>query len=114
MTHEFVTSFKAVAKLLRCNFTLRDQPITIDQALDDAGLLPSIMRRADQLSSFCMGFGLGVSFDEVSGTMLGVKVKFDSETPNSLRLLCATDVLIEIIQSAPSREVTPLDDLMYD
>lgn len=114
MSEEFIEKFKLVAKLLKCNFTLRDQPIAIDQVFTDIGLLPSIMRRADQLSSFCLGYGLGVSFEETQGAMLGVRVKFDEATPNSLRLLCATDVLIELIQSAPSRDITPLDDLMYD
>lgn len=114
MAEEFIAKFTSVAKLLKCNFTLRDQPISIEQVFADTGLLPSIMRRADQLSSFCLGYGLGVSFEETQGAMLGVKVKFDDATPNSLRLLCATDVLIELIQSAPSRDITPLDDLMYD
>jgi intracellular multiplication protein IcmS len=104
----------AIAKVLRCNFTLRDQPISIEQALGETGLLPAILRRADQLCSFCLGYGLGVSFEEVQGAMLGVKVKFDEATPNSLRLLCTADVLIELMQQAPSREITPLDDLMYD
>lgn len=111
---KIVEQFCAVAKLLRCNFTVRDQPIAIEQALSETGLLPAIVRRADQLSSFCLGYGLGASFEDTQGTMLGVKVKFDEATPNSLRLLCLTDVLIELIQQAPSRDVTPLDDLMYD
>lgn len=106
--------FCSIAKLLRCHFTLRDQPISVEQALSETGLLPAIVRRADQLSSFCLGYGLGVSFEDTQGTMLGVKVKFDEVTPNALRLLCLTDVLIELIQQAPSRDVTPLDDLMYD
>ena len=104
----------AVAKVLRCNFTLRNAPIAYEQVFADTGLLPAIVRRADQLSSFCLGYGLGASFDEQQGAMLGVKVKFDEATPNSLRLLCIADVLIEIMQASPSREVTPLDDLMYD
>lgn len=103
-----------IAKVLRCNFVLRDQPISIEQVFAETGLLPAIMRRADQLCSFCLGYGLGVSFEDTQGAMLGVRVKFDEVTPNSLRLLCAADVLIELIQHAPSREITPLDDLMYD
>ena len=114
MSEIFIKSIKSIAQQLRCNFTLRDQPLTYDQVFADSGLLPSIMRRADQLCSFCMGYGLGVTFEDAQGTMLGVRVKFDDATPNALRLMCATDVLIEIIQSAPSRDVTPLDDLMYD
>lgn len=103
-----------VAKALRCNFTLREQPITYDQVFADTGLLPAIARRADQLSSFCLGYGIGVSFEESQGSMLGVKVKFDDATPRVLRLLCITDVLIELMQNSPSRTSTPLDDLMYD
>jgi intracellular multiplication protein IcmS len=104
----------SIAKVLRCNFTLRDQPVSIEEVLSETGLLPAIMRRADQLCSFCLGYGLGVSFEESQGSRLGVKVKFDQVTPNSLRLLCAADVIIELMQHAPTREVTPLDDLMYD
>lgn len=103
-----------IARVLRCNFTLRDQPIAIEQVFTETGLLPAILRRADQLCSFCLGYGLGVSFEESQGAMLGVRVKFDDATPNSLRLLCVADVLIELMQHAPSRDVTPLDDLMYD
>jgi intracellular multiplication protein IcmS len=103
-----------VAKALGCNFTLRDQPIHYDQVFSETGLLPAMARRADQLSSFCLGYGIGVSFEEVQGATLGVRVKFDEATPRSLCLLCLTDVLIELIHAGPSRATTPLDDLMYD
>ncbi len=112
--HPIVEQISAIARTLRCNFTLRDQPISIEQVFAETGLLPAIIRRADQLCSFCLGYGLGVSFEEAQGGMLGVRVKFDEATPNSLRLLCAADVIIELMQHAPSREMTPLDDLMYD
>lgn len=111
---DIVEQIKAVARVLRCNFTLKDQPISIDRVFEETGLLPAIIRRADQLSSFCLGYGLGVSFEEAQGAMLGVKVKFDEATPNALRLLCAADVIIELMQNSPSQDMTPLDDLMYD
>lgn len=104
----------AVAKALRCNFTLRDQPVASDQVFSDSGLLPAIMRRADQLSVFCLGYGLGLTFEEAPNTMQGSKVKFDDKTPNSLRVMCATDIIVEFMQNAPTRAVTPLDDLLYD
>lgn len=103
-----------IAKVLRCNFTLREQPISIEQVFSETGLLPAIMRRADQLCAFCLGYGLGVSFEESQGAMLGLRVKFTQDTPNSLRLLCAADVIIELMQNAPNRQIIPLDDLMYD
>lgn len=114
MAEHIVEQICAIARLLRCNFTLRDQAISIEQVFAENGLLPAIIRRADQLCSFCLGYGLGVSFEEAQGGMLGVRVKFDDATPNSLRLLCAADVIIELMQHAPSRDITPLDDLMYD
>lgn len=104
----------SIAKVLKCNFTLKEQPVSYEQVFADTGLLPAFARRADQLCSFCLGYGLGVSFEDQQGTMLGIRVKFDDVTPNALRLLCLSDVLVEVIQQAPSREVTPLDDLMYD
>lgn len=113
-TQNITQQICSIAKVLRCNFTLREQPVAIEQVLTEVGLLPAIMRRADQLCSFCLGYGLGVTFEESQGAMLGVRVKFDDATPNSIRLLCIADVIIELMQHAPSREVTPLDDLMYD
>ncbi len=101
-----------ISELLKCQFTLRNQPISIEQVFLETGLLPAMMRRADQLSSFCLGYGLGLSFEEAPGSILGIKVKFDDTVANSLRLLCALDVLVELYHAAPSREAIPLDTLL--
>lgn len=103
-----------IAKALNANFTLNQRPISYDEVFSETGLLPAISRRSDQLCSLCLGYGIGISFDEAEQSMLGVKVTFDEATPNALRLLCMTDVLCELIYTAPSRDVTPLDELMYD
>lgn len=103
-----------ISKSLRANFTLNDRPITYDEVFSETGLLPAIARRADQLCSLCLGYGIGASFDEADKALLGVKVTFDEVTPNILRYLCITDVLCELIQNAPSTAQTPLDELMYD
>lgn len=99
---------------LNTKFTLNDKPITPDEIFRETSLLPAIMRRADQLCSFCFGYGLGLTFDETKDTKLGVKVKFDSATPDSLRVMCAVEIVYEIIEAAPNREVVSLDDLLYD
>lgn len=104
----------AIAKVLEANFTLNDNPITYKEVFADTGLLPAIARRADQLCSLCLGYGLGISFDEAEKSMLGVRVVFDDVTPNILRFMCMTDVLCELIQSSPSTTSTTLDELMYD
>ena len=103
-----------MAKVLEAHFTLNGQSLTIEEVFSDTGMLPAIAKRADQLCSLCLGYGIGVSFDEVEKSRLGTKVKFDEVTPNILRLLCIADVLQELINSGPTRELTPLDELMYD
>jgi len=111
---DFTKKLIALAKAMKANFTLNSKPISYNDVFSDTGLLPALARRADQLCSLCLGYGIGVSFDEVEKATLGVKVKFDDVTPEVLRLLCICDVLSELINSAPSRDSTPLDELMYD
>lgn len=111
---DFKKALCAIAGALRANFTLNDRKITYEEVFNDAGLLPAIARRADQLCSLCLGYGIGVTFDEAEKSTLGVKVTFDDVTPNVLRYVCITDVLCELMQSGPNFERTPLDELLYD
>lgn len=103
-----------IAKALKAKFHLKDKFITHEEVFSSTGLLPAIARRADQLCSLCLGYGIGVSFEEVEGTLLGVQVKFDEVTPDVLRYMCITDVISELIQAGSSRDSTSLDELMYD
>ncbi|KTC68125.1 protein IcmS [Legionella birminghamensis] len=107
-------SMALIAASMNAKFYLNDRFVSFDEVFSDTGLLPAIARRADQLCSLCLGYGLGATFDEAEGSLLGIRVVFDEVTPNSLRLLCMTDVINELIQGGPSRDYTPLDELMYD
>lgn len=107
-------SLCVIAKALNANFTLNDRVISYEEVFSYTGLLPAIARRADQLCSLCMGYGIGISFDEAEKSLLGVRVSFDEVTPNILRFLCITDVLSELIQANKTTNQTPLDELMYD
>lgn len=104
----------AIARELGCKFTLKGNVVDPREIFNEKALLPAIMRRADQLCSFCLGYGLGVDFARADGTMLGVTVNFDDKGPTSLRLLCAADVLVEIVQNAPNSQAVSLDELMLD
>jgi intracellular multiplication protein IcmS len=104
----------AVAKAMGCQYTLKGEPVTYEQVFSTTGLLPAILRRADQLCSFCLGYGLGLTFERAEEATLSVTVSFDSVTPTTLRLLCATDVLHEFMQQAPEPTKIALDDLMTD
>lgn len=103
-----------IAQAIGAHFVLNDKPISYAEVFSVTGLMPAIVRRADQLCSLCLGYGLGVSFDEAENTLVGTKVTFDDVTPNVLRLMCITDVVFELINAGPSRNQTPLDELMYD
>lgn len=103
-----------IARLMQGSYTLNGRPMTMEEVFSPTGLLPGIARRADQLSSLCLGYGIGVTFEEAEGAALGVKVIFDDITPNVLRLLCLMDVLNELMKGTPKGEVTALDQLMYD
>lgn len=103
-----------IAKSLDANFTLNDKAISAEEVFSPNGLLPAIARRADQLCSLCLGYGIGISFEEAESSLLGVKVVFDEVTPNILRFLCIVDVMYELIHTSVSPTSTPLDELMYD
>lgn len=104
----------AIAKAMGCKYTIKGEPIPYEKVFSQTGLLPAIMRRADQLCSFCLGYGLGLTFDRSDNAMLSATVQMDNITPNTLRLMCITDVLHEFMQQAPSPEAIALDDLMQD
>ena len=114
MAHDISKCMALIASALNAKFYLNDRFVGYEEVFSDTGLLPAIARRADQLCSLCLGYGLGVTFDETENTLLGIRAVFDEVTPNALRLLCMTDVLCELIQGGPSKDHTPLDELMYD
>lgn len=110
----FSQQLVSIATAMGCRYTVKGEPISLEQVFSETGLLSAIMRRADQLCSFCMGYGLGLTFERSENSMLGVVVQMDTAVPNVLRLLCATDVLHEFMQQAPSPDAISLDDLMTD
>lgn len=112
--HDIGQQVAAIAKELGCKFTLKGAVVEPKDVFTVNGLLPAIMRRADQLCSFCLGYGLGVDFSRADGTTLGVTVNFDDKGASALRLLCAADVLVEIVQNSPNAQQVALDELMLD
>ncbi|MBA4696715.1 MAG: type IV secretion protein IcmS [Legionella sp.] len=107
-------SLSLLAGHMKAKFYLNNQFIGYPEVFSETGLLPAIARRADMLCSLCLGYGLGVTFSEAEDALLNMRVVFDDVTPNSLRLLCMADVINELVQGGPSKDHTPLDELMYD
>lgn len=111
---DFGLTLELVSKEMRIGFSLHDKPLSSSEVFAETGLLPAILRRADQLCSFCFGYGLGIAFDEADNSRLGIKVRFNDEVPNVLRLMCAVEILFELAEASTDRNKIPLDDLMYD
>ena len=103
MSLSIVRKCSLIAKELNANFYLNDKPISYQDVFSQTGLLPALARRADQMCTLCLGYGIGVSFDEDSKSRLGVRVNFDQTTPKILRFLYLTDVICELVFTAPSR-----------
>ena len=103
-----------IAKKMNVNFTLKGSITTHKDIFSSTGLLPGLTKRADQLAQLCLGYGLGATYEDTEGALLGTKVIFDEFTPEVLRLLCILDVLNELVKSSPTRDEVPLDELMYD
>ena len=103
-----------IARLMNGRYSLNGRPMTNEEVFSPTGLLPGMTRRADQLSSLCLGYGIGATFEEAEGSTLGVKVVFDDITPNALRILCLIDVLSELMKGTARGDMTALDQLMYD
>lgn len=104
----------ALMQTLNVKFTFNGKVLPYEEVFSTRGLLPGLARRADQLCSLCLGYGIGVTFEEVEKTPLGKEVRFDEVTPMVLRLLCLYDVLNEIVKNAANKEAVALDELMYD
>lgn len=114
MERDISQCMSVIAASMHAKFYLNDRFVSLEEVFSVTGLLPAITKRADQLCSLCLGYGLGATYDETEGALLGTRVIFDEVTPNVIRLLCMTDVINELIQGGPSRDYTPLDELMYD
>jgi len=103
-----------IVKALGARFTFNGTAMPVEEVLASGSLLPAIAKRADQLSSLCLGYGIGVTFEEAKETKLGSRAKFDDVTPNILRYLCILDVVSELMRNKDGSGNTPLDELMYD
>lgn len=104
----------ALAKAMQAEYVLKDREVTYEEIFSDHGLLPAIAKRADQLCSLCLGYGIGATFEEKAQSMLGTTVTFDDLTPQAIRLLCITDVMVELMQNKNARGRVILDELLYD
>ncbi len=103
-----------IAKEMNAQFYLLGKMISAEEVFAPSGLLPALAKRADDRCIFCVGFGLGISMKDSEQGVLNAEVLFDEATPMGLRLAFITDVLCELIDSSPTSDYTPLDELLKE
>lgn len=94
------------------SYMLKSKEIEHEKVFSTAGLLPSIIKRADQLSMLLFGQKTGCLFKDNEKAMLGVEVSV-AECTQLTSLLCVSDVLMELIKKARDNKVD-VDELLYD
>ena len=101
-----------VSKKMDITFVLKSKEIEHEKVFSTTGLLPSIIKRADQLSLLLFGRKTGSEFKDSDKSMLGVEVKVDG-CKQLTALLCVIDVLMEMLKRAKGNRVE-VDELLYD
>lgn len=103
-----------IADKMQIKFSINSKPLTSIEVFAHNGMFPAIIKRADQLSSFCLGSGLGLTFENTPTGMTGTKAIMDSSVSNAYRIMCMTEILCELMESSPNPKQLALDNLMYD
>lgn len=101
-----------ITQKMEVSYMLKSKEIEYDKVFSSAGLLPSIIKRADQLSMLLFGRKTGSVFKDNEKAMLGVEVSV-AECRQLTALLCVSDVLMELIKKARDNKVD-VDELLYD
>ncbi len=109
-----VNTLELSAKKMQVSFTLKGSKLTFREMFSETGLLPGLAKRADNLASLCLGYGLGIKVEDEEKSLLGAKVSFDEFTPDVIRIFCIIDVLLELVKMSPNPKEVSLDELMYD
>lgn len=105
----------ALAKTLEAQYTLRDRDLTHEEIFAEYGLLPALAKRAEQVSTLVMGYGLGASYEENPKSTLGTVVNFDDLTPDAIRMIYFAYVMKNIqAQATQASGKTVLDELLLD
>ena len=114
MSKDVNTYLIKIFKEEEIKFTLRGRELGLEEIFSSTGLMPAIAKRADQLSSLCLGYGIGAGFKDKEASMLGTEVTFDPDTPIAVRLLMIYDVMQELKKGSSQEKRVSLDELLYD
>ena len=101
-----------ITQKMNVTYVLKSKEIEHEKVFSTSGLLPSIIKRADQLSLLLFGRKTGSEFKDSDKSMLGVEVMIGN-CRQLTSLLCVADVLMEMIKRSKNGRVE-VDELLYD
>ena len=114
-------SKKTVAEILmkvmeaeKVEFVMKDRSLSYQEVFSDRGLLPAMARRADNLCSLALGYGIGAEFKKEKASTTGSAVSFDDSVPQALTILMIYDVIKDLMAANTKGKKTILDELLYD
>ena len=106
---------KSVASKRGLKFALRSKLVDVDEVFSDVGLLPALLKRADQLCMLCFGVSSGALYSEDEKSILGTRVRIEDHV-ESLPMgvyACMLDTMLEIARGERNGRID-MDELLYD
>ena len=113
MMKPFTEQCIALAKHMDWRFKLKGNNITHEEVFSDKGLLPGIVKKANQMALLCAGVDLGATFSEEKESTLGKAVSFENDRLSLAAMLFIKDQIIEMSKMGDGLTIS-LDDLLYD
>ncbi|MDA9832843.1 type IV secretion protein IcmS [Gammaproteobacteria bacterium] len=105
--------FQSIGRKKDWRFQLRGKALTVEEVFSFNGLLPAMAKRADQLSLLCLGYGIGVSFEDSDASILGYQLQLNEGGSDIVRLACIYDVVNEMAKSSSTGKIVA-DELLYE
>ncbi len=97
------------------SFLYKQKPLSYEEVFADFGVLPGILKRANKISSICLGSTLGGVFPKEERSYLGYKVNIpELSFPIPVVMLFIVDVLEAVIGEAGSGAKVVLDEFSYE
>ena len=103
------------AQMKGVSFTFKNKPLSHEEVFAAFGVFPGILKRANKISSVCVGTSLGGSFPKTERSYLGYSVELkELGLPLPFAMLFIVDVLEAVIAGRGAASTVALDEFSYE
>jgi len=97
------------------SFTFKNKPLSHEEVFAAFGVLPGILKRANKISSVCVGTSLGGTFPKTDRSYLGYSLELEElSLPLPFAMLFVVDVLEAVIAGRGTASTIALDEFSYE